>query len=84
MQNLGRRYRRLRIERNLKQSELAEIVGVTHSTVAKWESGANSPRAKELRILARLFNVSSDYLIGLTDDRTPWYNYETTVESVRK
>ncbi|EOH43316.1 TPA: helix-turn-helix transcriptional regulator [Enterococcus faecium] len=73
MQNLGRRYKRLRIEKNLTQAELAEIVGGTHSTVAKWEAGVNLPRAKELRILARLFEVSSDYLIGLTDDRTPYY-----------
>ena len=73
MQNLGRRYKRLRIEKNMTQAELAELVGGTHSTVAKWEAGVNLPRAKELRILARLFGVSSDYLIGLTDDRTPYY-----------
>ena len=57
----------------MTQAELAELVGGTHSTVAKWEAGVNLPRAKELRILARLFGVSSDYLIGLTDDRTPYY-----------
>ena len=73
MKELGRKYKRLRIEKNLTQAELAEVIGATHSTVAKWESGVSLPRAKELRILAEFFNVSADYLIGLTDDRTPYY-----------
>lgn len=64
------RIKKLRIERDITQSELAEYMGFkTYTTVSKWESGDNLPRGKELKKLAELFNVSSDYILGISDNR---------------
>lgn len=79
--DLGRRYKKLRLSHDFTQAELAETVGCTRTTVAKWEAGENLPRAKELRKLARLFNVSSDYLIGLTDDPANYRNRRKEVDN---
>ena len=55
--------RNLRRAMDITQSELAEKMGVTRSTVAKWETGANIPRGKMLIALAEFFNVTVDELI---------------------
>lgn len=35
----------------------------------KWESDDNFPKGKDIKLLAKLFNVSSDYLLGLKSER---------------
>lgn len=61
----------LRKEMGLTQTELAEIVGFTHVAVVKWENGQREPDFSTLMKLASYFNVSADYLLGLTDERKP-------------
>lgn len=53
-----------RKEANLSQKALAELLSVSQSTVAMWESGKNSPEYNTLVKLASIFNVSIDYLSG--------------------
>lgn len=66
MESIGSRLKELRERKNLTQTELAEILGMkTYTTVSKWESDDNFPKGKDLKRLAELFNVSSDYLLGL-------------------
>lgn len=52
--------RELRESAGLTQLELANKLGVTPSAVYSWERGRNEPRASQLRVMARLFNVSMD------------------------
>lgn len=66
------RLRDLRRENNLTGSQLAKILDVTHATVYRWESGEIIPSQQNLKKLASYFNVSSDYLLGLTDEREPY------------
>lgn len=66
------RLRDLRRENNLTGSQLAKILDVTHATVYRWESGEIIPSQDNLKKLASYFNVSSDYLLGLTDEREPY------------
>lgn len=54
-------YRR---EANLSQKALAEMLDVSQSTVAMWESGKNSPEYNTLVKIAAIFNVSMDSLAG--------------------
>src|SRR5690625_7158770 len=69
MNVLGENIKRLRLARGMTQPDLAKIVGATnYSTVAKWESGANSPRGKDLVILSNFFGVSVDSLLGLDEN----------------
>ena len=70
MEQLGDRVRKLREGRNMTQTELSEILGMkTYTTVSKWEKNENFPKVKDLKKLAEIFNVTSDYLLGLTDDK---------------
>ncbi|KMT58934.1 XRE family transcriptional regulator [Paenilisteria newyorkensis] len=39
----------------------------TYTTVSKWESDENSPKGKDIKRLAELFNVTSDYLLCIDD-----------------
>ena len=67
MEQLGDRVRKLREGRNMTQTELSEILGMkTYTTVSKWEKNENFPKGKDLKKLAEIFNVTSDYL---TDDK---------------
>ncbi len=49
---------------NLSQKALAQLLSVSQSTVAMWESGKNTPEYSTLVKLAEIFNISVDYLIG--------------------
>ena len=70
MKQLGDRIRKLRESRNMTQTELSEILGMkTYTTVSKWEKNENFPKGKDLKKLAEIFNVTSDYLLGLSDTK---------------
>ncbi len=56
----------LRSEANLSQATLAKEIGVTQKAIDFWEKGINEPKATYIARLAEYFNVSADYLLGLT------------------
>ena len=58
--------KQLREEREWTQLALANKLGVTPSTVYKWEAGRNEPKVAQLRAVARVFGMSSDN-IALVD-----------------
>ena len=51
----------------LSQAQLAAKVGVTRKAVEFWEKGINEPKASYIYQLAKVFDVSADYLLGLED-----------------
>ena len=57
----------LRKELNFSQTELAKRVGVTQKAIDFWEKEINEPKASFIVNLAKVFNVSTDYLLGLED-----------------
>jgi transcriptional regulator with XRE-family HTH domain len=68
MATFAERLKELREEKNLSMRELSKKVGYTHNVIGKWESGKTFPTLPAITTLANFFGVSSDYLIGLTDD----------------
>lgn len=52
------------------QQSFADAFGVAQSTVGNWEAGKREPNYETTKRLARFFNVTVDYLLGLTDDPT--------------
>jgi transcriptional regulator with XRE-family HTH domain len=60
----------LRTERNYSFADIASIVGKSEAAVRAWEYGRAKPEADTLISLARLFNCSSDFLLGLSGHRT--------------
>ena len=60
----GRRLRELRAAKGLSQNKLAEILGVSASTVALYENNFRMPSYDALIRIADFFGVSTDYLLG--------------------
>lgn len=59
------RIRELRIAKNWKQAELARRLNMTRNGVNSWEQGLSMPSPPLLVELAKLFSVSTDYLLGI-------------------
>ena len=62
---IGEIIKELRKEKNLSQSQLAEMLFTSQDTVSLWERGKSFPDIPMLIKLAKIFNVTSDYLLGL-------------------
>ncbi len=67
---LSNRIRELREEKNLTQIELAKKFNITSASISQYELGKRFPDQETLEKLADYFNVSIDYLIGRSTDRT--------------
>ena len=53
------------MQRDLSQEEVAKVLGVNRTAVAKWETGANKPRLEKIVGLAKLLRCSVDDLLGI-------------------
>lgn len=62
--NLSTNLQKLRKINNLKQEDIANILGVDRSTSSNWERGASTPSPENLTILAKIYNVSIDFLLN--------------------
>lgn len=69
MVSMGDKLRSLRIEKNLTQKQVADRIGLAISAVSSYESGSRYPTYDTLIKLARMFHVSTDYLLGIADKR---------------
>lgn len=63
----GKRLKKLREDRQLTQQDLANFLHVGRPTIAGYETKDKEPGFQKLCVLAEYFNVSVDYLLGLTD-----------------
>ena len=70
MEIMAKTIARLRRERGMTQEALAERIGVSPQTVSKWETQATCPDVALLPVLADVFGVSLDYLVGRTNVET--------------
>ena len=59
------RIKKLREKQGYTQTELAKMLGVTRSCVNAWEMGISVPSTQSLVQLAQIFDISTDYLLGL-------------------
>ena len=63
---LGEKIREARRKCGLSQEQLAEKMSVSRSAIAKWETDKGLPDVGNLKVLARLLNVSVDHLLDET------------------
>ncbi len=70
-ENIGANIAELRRGHNMKQDELAEMLGVTPQAVSKWENGASMPDIALLPKIAEIFGVSIDELFGTDTSPKP-------------
>lgn len=66
--SLGFRIKELRKEKKITQRELALKLEIDNTTVSKWEADVYEPDANTLNKLADFFDVTTDYLLGRTDN----------------
>ncbi len=66
------RLRDLREDADLNQTQVAEYLHMSQTGYSKYETGENDIPTRVLIELARLYHTSADYLLGLTDRRTPY------------
>lgn len=67
MNKFSQNLKTLRLDAHISQAELAKKMGVGQRTVSNWELGARQPDYDTLIKLAKYFEVSTDYLLGVAD-----------------
>lgn len=68
LSKISEKLKQLRLSKNVTQKQLAEYLNVTTVTVQRFEYGDRRPSLENIIKLCTYFNVSSDYLLGLSDD----------------
>jgi transcriptional regulator with XRE-family HTH domain len=71
----------LRTERNLSQSVVASALGISQQAYANYESGKREADYDMLLRIAKYFECSADYLLGISDEKTP--SAEASTEDVK-
>ena len=73
---IGTKIKEQREQRSWSQQVLATKLAVTRQTISKWELGKSYPDLESLVRLTQLFEVSADYLLGLTEPvaKRPWFS----------
>ena len=62
---IGMIIKQLRIENNITQEELANELNVSIQTISRWENSVNCPDLSMVPLIALLFGVTTDYLLGV-------------------
>lgn len=66
------RFKELRVKNGYKtQQDLAAVLFVNQTAVSQWERGVTIPSPPILLKLSELYGVSTDYLLGRTDEKSP-------------
>lgn len=70
MSTIGQRIKELRLKHNMTGNELGLKLNVTRNAISQWETDKRIPTSHMLSELAKIFNVSTDYLINGTTSPT--------------
>ena len=73
-------FKELRTEKNLSQEQIALDLDVSQSLITKWESHQSTPSPEMLDYIADYFDVSTDYLIGRTNDKRYYNNNDEYIK----
>ncbi len=68
MMSLGSRLKKERERRNWSQIFVAEKIGITNAVLSNYERNYRDPDTETLKKLALLYEVTTDYLLGITDN----------------
>lgn len=67
MSEFSERLKELRAESGLSAMALGKSIGVSDMAILRWENGKSDITGEHLKKLAEFFNVTTDYLLGLTE-----------------
>lgn len=71
LQSIGENIRTLRVNKGLSQDYIAELLGVSHQAVSRWENGLAAPSVDNIAELCEVFDVSFEQLLCL-DRKIQW------------
>jgi transcriptional regulator with XRE-family HTH domain len=77
------RLKQLREEKGMIQKELAEKIGVTRNSITAYENGNREPDLEKIINLAKIFDVSIDYLVGVSDIKKRDSHFFVAVEKLK-
>ncbi|MGI6491494.1 MAG: helix-turn-helix domain-containing protein [Pelotomaculum sp.] len=69
--SLGKRLKEARTNKGLTQEEAAKHLRITFQALSNYERGVRDPDTDLLKSIAALYGVTADYLLGLSDVKTP-------------
>lgn len=67
MNKFAERLKELRLENNLTMKQLANELEISDACISRWENNLRLPNSESIILVAKFFNVSADYLLGLVD-----------------
>lgn len=82
--NLEKNITIFRKKQKLSQERLAELVGVSRQTISNWEVGETMPTAKQITLLAEIFQITTDELLGVNPTNTLIKRMQGTEKLVKK
>jgi transcriptional regulator with XRE-family HTH domain len=78
----GKRLRELREAHQFSRKELAARIDVVEMQIVRYETGKNDATGNVLARIAAVFGVSTDYLLGLTDNPAPNIDHDFSPEEI--
>jgi len=76
------RFREIRVKRGYKQKEVAALLNTSRETYSKYENGKIDPRATAIVKLCEFYDLSADYLLGLSPvQHTLSYRKKTIIKA---
>ncbi len=66
---VSKRIKEIRREENLSQAKFGEALFVSQDTISLWEQGKSLPTTELIVAIAKKFNVSADYILGLDEEQ---------------
>ncbi|MBO5228528.1 MAG: helix-turn-helix transcriptional regulator [Lachnospiraceae bacterium] len=67
--SIGTTIKKLRRERDITQEQLAEYLGISSKAISQWECDKTMPDISQLPLLANIFNVTTDEILGVNIDK---------------
>lgn len=74
MKKLNEIIRDLREDNDYKQSDVAKVLGISQQVYSRYELGINEMPQRHIITLCKFYNVSADYILGLTSEKRPVQN----------
>ncbi|MBR3243007.1 MAG: helix-turn-helix transcriptional regulator [Parasporobacterium sp.] len=65
---MGQRLKKMRLERKLSQQQVATLIGVSRNTISAYETDLREPTYSKLIRLARIYRVSVETILGISEE----------------